>query len=819
MNAARDRDFFVAADAACFHCGLPLPDERAYAVAIDGVARLMCCAGCAAVAQLISSGGMTDYYRTRSALPDAPAADCAGAELASYDLSELQSRFARRHADGTSEAALTLEGIRCAACAWLNEQQVRRLPGVLEATVNYSTQRMWVRWDQRAVRLSRILAAIAGIGYSARPYDPAKHAAVLSTAHREALKRFALAGLGMMQVMMLAAPAYLSDSGDLSADLSQLLRWASLTITLPVLAYCGNEFFTGAWRAVRHRRIDMDVSIALGLATAFAASVWATWRGRGDVYFDSVTMFLFLLLGVRYLEQRMRFRAGNALAALASVLPSTVQRLARYPASRDAETISTAALCPGDCMLIAPGERVAADGVVLEGRSELDESLLTGESRPIAKRPGERVISGTINTSSPLFVRAEKVGSDTTVAHIAQLMERALAQKPRAALLADRAAACFVAALLAVTAAALAYWWMVAPARAVPIAIALLVITCPCALSLAAPAALTAAAYRLARSGLVPVRAACIERLSEVTDVVFDKTGTLTVGRPALVGVQLLGDRSEAASLAIAAGLEYGSEHPIGRALREIAPHAPPAESVVNQPGAGVQGSIAGVPYRIGSEEFVARLSGPPPLRAETHSQGTVVALGSSEGWIARLRFADALRPEAVAAVRALLGDGRAVHLLSGDGAEATACVADAAGIAERIGDATPATKVEYVRNLQRNGAVVAMIGDGVNDAPSLAAADIAVAMGSGTDIAQSAADLLLLSRNLNALPDALRTARRAKRVMRQNFAWATLYNAIAVPLAAAGYVSPSIAAIGMSVSSLVVLSNALRLAPLDATA
>jgi len=806
----------VTAEAACFHCGLPLPQRNAYTVSIGGIARSMCCAGCTAVAQIIEAGGLTDYYRTRSALPRTPSATARQrAELVSYDLPELQSQFVQRHPDGTCEASLTVDGIRCAACAWLNEQQVGRLAGVIKVGVNYSTQRMWVRWDERSTRLSRILGAVAQLGYSARPYDAAKHGDVLAAARRSSLKRFAIAGLGMMQVMMLAAPVYLASEGEIPADLNQLLRWASLIITLPVLAYCGGEFFGGAWRALRNRHVTMDVSVTLGLITAFAASAWATLRGRGDVYFDSVTMFLFLLLGVRYLEQSMRFRAGNALAGLAAVLPASVQRLTTYPASRETELVSIAALRIGDYVRVAAGERVPADGFVAEGTSEVDESLMTGESRPIAKSRDDRLISGAINLTSPLILRAAKVGGDTTVAHISRLMERALAQKPAAAMMADRAAGWFVAALLLVTAGALYYWLSVAPERAVPVTIALLVITCPCAISLAAPAALTAAGYRLARTGLVPARAQCIERLAEVTDVVLDKTGTLTEGRPALAHVLLLGAETEATTLAIAAALECGSEHPVGRALLQASQQYPIATEVLNQPGSGIQGNISGTIYRIGTPHFVGAITGsvfPPQIAA--HQEGTLVALGSSSGWIALLRFADTPRPEAVLAMRRIQAEGRRVHLLSGDSVAATTAVADSVGIAHNRGGASPSQKVDYVRSLQQSGAVVAMIGDGVNDAPSLAVADVSIAMGSGTDVAQSAADLLLLSGNLSAIPDALRTARRAKRIMRENFAWAALYNLIAIPVAAAGYVSPWVAAIGMSVSSLIVVANAVRLVP-----
>jgi Cu2+-exporting ATPase len=802
--------------AACFHCGLPLPARVEYRVAVDGSDRPMCCAGCAAVAKTIVDNGLTDYYRSREAMPG-PAEVVPGflAELAAFDLPELQNGFVHRDGDNTLEAAFLLEGIRCAACVWLIERHLRSLPGVLDVDINYATQRMRARWDQTKIKLSRVLAAVAEIGYRASPFDPEKAESARRAERRKSVKRLAIAALGMMQVMMLAVPTYLSAEGDIAPDHRQLLRWASLLIAVPVLLISAQEFFVGAWRDLRHRRLGMDIPIVLGIATAFLASAWSTLSGHGDVYFDSVTMFVFLLLGARFLEREARARAGDALERMTRVLPEHCWRFENYPASRSTRSVASASLAAGDHILISTGDRIPADGVVLEGAGESDESLVSGESRPVAKVPGDPVIAGAVNLGSPLVIRATRVGAENTVAQIARLVDRALGEKPKIVRLADLAASWFVLGLLSVTAIAMAYWWANDAHKILPVAISLLVITCPCALGLATPAALTAATHRLVRRGLLPTRGHAVETMAQVSDVVFDKTGTLTRGTPTIIQVTLLGEQSEVEAIAIAAALEAASRHPLGKALRAAATQARAATELLSRPGAGMQGIVDGITYRVGTLEFVRGLAGgPPPIEPQAAASCTLVGLGSERGWLAVLHFSDTLRPESREVVEELQAMGKTIHILSGDSPGMVAHIAIAAGVTHGRGGASPTAKLDYIRALQAQGAVVAMIGDGVNDAPSLGGAEVSIAMGSGTDVAQSAADMVLLAGNLAVIPEALRLARSARQVIRQNLAWAAAYNLIAIPLAALGMVTPWIAAVGMSVSSLIVVANALRLAP-----
>ncbi|MFZ5556581.1 MAG: heavy metal translocating P-type ATPase [Pseudomonadota bacterium] len=807
--------------APCYHCGLPVPAGTAYAALIDGARRPMCCPGCEAVAQSIVRAGLGDYYRHRSALPASPRDTVPEflKQLDVYDAPRVQASFVRAETADVREASLILEGIRCAACVWLNEQHLARLPGVLSVNVNYTTHRARVCWDASRIRLSGILRAIAAIGYIAHPFDPARQEALHRRERRRALWELFVAGFGAMQVMMYAVPTYLAGEGDMPRDIEALMRWAALILTLPVVLFSAARFFRGAWNDLRGGRVGMDVPVALGVALAFGASVVATVTGEGQVYFDSVAMFVFFLLGGRFLELTARQRAGDATERLARVLPALARRLPRFPGALDEETVAVGELAVGDHLLVKAGETIPADGRIVDGATSVDESLLTGESRRIPKAAGAQLTGGAVNVDSPVVLRVDAVGQDTVLAGIVRLLDRALAEKPRIAALADRVAAWFVAALLVVAAGVYLAWHAVDPARALWITVAVLVVTCPCALSLATPAALAAATSRLTRRGLLVTRGHLLETLARATHVVFDKTGTLTAGRPTLRRIEVAGAHSPGDALALAAALEVSSEHALAgalvRAAQEtgIAPRR--AEGAVNAPGRGVEGVVDGARLRIGRPDFVAELAGAMPPRlagALSAAADTAVGLGGASGWIAVFAIGDALRPDAAETVARLRRQGLQVALLSGDRPETVAAVARELGIGEAVGAATPDGKLAYVEALQRRGAVVAMVGDGVNDAPVLARAQVSVAVGEATQVAQASADAVLVSPRLVELADAHATARRTLAVVRQNFGWAVAYNLVALPLAIAGHVTPWMAGIGMAGSSLLVVLNALRL-------
>jgi len=793
----------------CFHCGEAVPVNSGYEVTIDGEPRPMCCAGCQAVAQAIVDGGLETFYTHRTEL-SRKAEDLVPEQLRRFDLYDqerVQESFVATDEANVRSASLILEGITCAACVWLTERHVRDLDGVLEFSVNYSTHRARVRWDQSRIHLSDILRGIAAIGYVAHPFDPGRQESLYKKERSRALRRLAFAGLGAMQVMMLAVPLYASDAGDMEEGMRTFLRWISLILTLPVVLYSAQEFFRGAWRDLKLRQLGMDVPVSLAIGGAFSASVWATLAGGHEVYFDSVCMFTFFLLTSRYLEMGARHRAGQAAEELVRLLPATATRIDEDGAE---SLVAVAELAPGERVRIRPGETVPADGAVVAGRSSVDESLLTGESLPRARGPGDALVGGSVNVESPLEMTITKVGDDTVVSGIVRLLDRAQAEKPRMARLADRVAGWFVAGVLAVASGVALWWWLHDPERAFAVTLSVLVVTCPCALSLATPVAITAATGALTRRGLLTTRGHALEVLARADHMVLDKTGTLTRGMLALDEVGVTGELAGPRALAIAAALERHSEHPVAQILAAEGGDELRAQEVTSVPGEGVEGLVEGRRYRVGNPAFAAALSGVEPPMADVAV--TRVALGDESGILATFDLSDELRVDAAETLGQLQEMGLQVALLSGDAPAAVRRVAERLGIGDFVAQAKPDDKLSHIRRLQAGGGVVVMVGDGVNDAPVLAGSDVSVAMGSGTQLAHATADLISLSDRLHNLAIGVRMARKTLRIIRQNMTWAVLYNLSAIPLAAAGWVAPWMAAIGMSASSLVVVLNALRL-------
>ena len=707
----------------------------------------MCCHGCQAVAQAIVDSGLTDFYRYRTG-KSPQGRDLVPEqlnELALYDRDDLQKSFVLKQAGEMREASLILEGIVCAACVWLNERHVRALPGVLEFAVNYSTHRARVRWDNQLIKLSDILEAISEIGYHAHPFDPGRQEQLYRDERRAALRRLAVAGLGMMQVMMLAVALYAGAHEGMDEALRNFLRWVSLLLTLPVVLYSAKSFFTSAWRDLKRRQPGMDVPVSIAIGSAFAASTWATLKGSGEIYFDSVTMFTFFLLAGRFLEMGARHRAGQAAEELVKLLPATAARLGEVGEER----VPVTDLSPGDRVLVRPGESVPADGRIVEGCSSVDESLLTGESLPQPRKPGDLLIGGTVNNESPLVMRVETVGEATVLSAIVRLLDRAQTEKPAVARLADRVAGWFVAGLLLLAGGVAWWWWQHDAAQAFAVTLSVLVVTCPCALSLATPAAVTAATGALTRLGVLTTRGHALETLARATHMIFDKTGTLTEGRLRLEEVVLLGDHDRDECVRLAAALEQASEHPIAYALCAVAERLPAATGISATPGLGIEGLVGGQRYRIGVPGYVSELQGHSASRgAPPIDYPGGVVLGDARGLLAHFTFVDHLRAHAAESVRQLKRLGMKVELLSGDQQDTVRAVAQELAIERYSARCRPQDKLARIKDLQRGGAVVAMVGDGVNDAPVLAGAEVSLAMGSGTQLAHASADMVLLSEN-----------------------------------------------------------------------
>ncbi|MDR2638166.1 MAG: heavy metal translocating P-type ATPase [Zoogloeaceae bacterium] len=808
------------ASGTCYHCGLRIPAEVDLSVTIGGKAQRMCCAGCQAVARAIVDCGLEDYYARRDALPESPreAVPAVLDQLALFDHADFQKNFVRAAGEHEKEASLMLEGITCAACVWLNERHIGQLSGVTGISVNYATRRARVRWDTRRLKLSDILAAIAAIGYRAHPYDASRYEELAGKERREALWRVWVAGFGMMQVMMYAIPVYLAGEGEMSPDIESLIRWASLVLTLPVVLYSAAPFFRGAWRDLKFLRVGMDVPVALGVGTAFAASVWATVTHSGEVYFDSVAMFVFFLLGGRYLEMTARQKAVSVTEALAKLLPAFCQRLPAFPRSREPEQVLVGDLRVGDVVLVRPGETIPCDGRVLEGESSVNESLLTGESRPLGKGLGDTLTGGALNVENPLLVKVEAVGEDTRLSAIIRLMERAAAEKPRIVERADRVAQWFVLLLLVLAVTVAVGWSLADPVRALWITVSVLVVTCPCALALATPIALTVASGASAKDGLLVTRGHALETLARATHFVFDKTGTLTAGQMRVRAiVPMRRGKTDKEALALAAALEHSSTHPLAQAILQAAEglSLPDAEKVRALVG-GLEGEIEGEVLRIGRPDYARALSADAPEipwpEGWRDSGDTVLALADQEGILAFFALGDEVRPGAAALIADLKAAGCRTLLMSGDAVPVVRRVARDLGLDEASGEMSPQDKRDAVEALQAEGAVVAMAGDGINDAPVLAQAQVSLAMGSGAQLARTQADLVLLSETLDSLRRGVRRCRFTLAIIHQNLAWAFLYNLFALPLAIAGHVTPWAAGIGMSASSLLVVLNALRI-------
>ncbi len=782
----------------CHHCGEALPGN-ACTRQLDGQPRAFCCQGCAAAAEWIAQSELDGYYRLRSA-----AASRVGEELPDlsvWDRADVQAEHSRP-VEGGREITLLTDGMRCAACAWLIDRALAREPGVVDCSANAVTGRIRITWDPQRTALSAPLQRLAMLGY--RPYLAGSEAGERERRRerRRWLLRLGIAGLGMFQAMMMAEALYLDFDDSMPVATRDFFRWLTFLLSTPVVFYSGWPFLAGAWRELQQRRLGMDFLIASSTLLAYLASLVETIRGGAHVWYDAAVMFVFLLLAARMLEQRARNVASAQVDALARARPAFATR---ELAGGRRETVPLALLAPGDVACVAAGEAVPADGVLLAdgdvAEAWFEEALLTGESAPVRRTAGETVYAGTICRERPARLQVTCTGTGTRLSQLARLVEQAQAHRPALARVADRIGSRFVMTLLPVAALVFAGWWHWQPERALEVTLALLVISCPCALSLSVPTALAAAHGALARIGLLAMRPDALETLAGATDVVFDKTGTLSDGRPSLAAVQVLEPTlDQAGVLGVAAALERVSGHPLAAAFAAVSPCAR-ASGVQAVPGLGVQGMVDGRHWRLGRADFAC-----------AGEDDGALWLGDGRRAFARFVLEERARPDAADALAALRAQGLQLHLASGDGDAAVTRLAGPLGLDRRHARQSPEDKLALVRRLQAQGWIVAMVGDGLNDAPVLAGADVSIAMGQGASLAHRAADLVTTGEGLLRIPAAVMLARRSRAIVRQNLAWAAGYNLLAVPLAAAGMVTPLVAAIGMAASSLVVTLNALRL-------
>jgi len=807
----------------CFHCNEPIPRGLKLSVNINDKVQPMCCIGCQAVAQTIVDNNLTQYYAVRTE-PATKGAELVPEQLQKNQLLDeavLQSEFIYQDND-FKEAILTVEGISCAACAWLIEMQLGKLKGLHSVSVNATTQRATIKWQDDTLKLSDILNTIEHIGYQAMPFKANEVELRNKAQNKTFIKRLGISGILMMQIMMIAIGLYFGAFSGMGENNKVYLRLISFILVLPIVSYGALPFYIGAINALKLKRLSMDVPVSIAIILAFSASAWATITEQGEVYFESVSMFTFLLLIGKFLEFRARSHAAQVSANLLKLMPMTATRVVIDENNKQQTTSNTTntnkvikeelvaakLLIVDDFVLIKPGETIPADGVVTQGSSQVNEAMLSGEQLPVNKNIDDTVFSGTINGDGNLTVKVTKISSQSFLSQLIRLSEQSQAHKPKLAKFSDKVAQYFVAIILITAIGTALYWQQHLPEQAFWITLSVLVATCPCALSLATPTALTCATTRLNRDGIMIKSAHVMETMPKVDTFAFDKTGTITTGEFSINNTNVIASEKLTIDdvLALAAALESHSEHPLAKPFSKHRDFTIHASHVEVHSGKGVSGIIKGKNYYIGKPSWlIAKLS-----NNQDYLSASCV-LVCEQKLIATFNLIDEIRPDAQELINNLKNKHQIV-MLSGDSQEACQRVAESLNISEYYGDLSAQDKMLKLQNIQQNNKTVAMIGDGVNDSPVFGAAHVSMAMGCGTDIAKSGADVILLNNQLASIHVMSQVAIKTRTIIFQNYLWAFGYNAIVLPLAVSGNITPYMAVIGMSASSILVITNSLRL-------
>ena len=803
------------AQAGCFHCGLPIADDAHYHEQLDGKQRDFCCFACQSVCVAIYDAGLQGYYQrtpqgTLLAPPPTPPRD-----IEMYDLDEVQQDFVNCQGE-IRDTHLLVEGIHCAACVWLIERSMMRTQGVLTANVNLAGKRLHLRWDNQCVQLSSLIRQLSRIGYAGVPYDPEVAEGSMKRINRAMLFRLFFAAFAMMNLNLIAIALY---SGADRGQFVNFFHWMAFSLATPALLYSGYPFYKGAWGGLRNARLTMDLPIAIGLSVTYAYSIYVTVTGGAQVYFDTVTNLLFVILIGRYLEGMFRHQAVAATNRLMDLQP----RVATVLCDGEEKITSVRAVKVGDQVLVKPGSNIPMDGLVREGCSSVDESMLSGESMHVKKKIGDRVAAGTLNGSGALVVEVQAASQDSTLSKIIRLVEEAQSSKAPIQRLSDSIVPWFVLATL-ILASVTFYLWSGNFEFALMAATSVLIITCPCALGMATPMSIAVASGLGARHGILVKNGVVLETLSKVTHFVFDKTGTLTEGRMRVDQVTVVSGQDETALLALAAAVERYSEHSVAEAVvvaaeaRELSYRNLAVQGFHATAGAGVEAEVGGLRVLLGTAEWLVRNSVKPlgslmsSLDAWEAQAKTCVHLAVDGQHVAVLVLADTLRADAQGLINTLREAGIGMTLLSGDRRPVCDAIARQLGGMDVIAEVLPQDKDRVIQQLQQRGELVAMVGDGVNDAPALIRADVGIALGSGTDVSVESADIVLMRNELDKVRLATLLSRRTLRTIKQNIGLSFMYNSIMVPLAMMGHVTPLVAAITMPISSLLVIGNAARI-------
>lgn len=799
-------------DKQCFHCHEPIPRGFSASLKIAGQQQEFCCLGCMAIAETIITGGLESFYQHRTEASQKPD-DFSQSnidELKLYDDPELQKEFIEEKG-GISELALSIGGITCAACIWLLEKEISKLPGVHRFSVNHTSHKASLSLDLGQSKLSDILILARKLGYKAFPYEEGLAREIAEKEKKITIFRIAVAGIATMQNMMFALPLYLGFYSGITPEFISLFRWVSFIMCVPVVLFSAKPFFKAAYRDLKSGHLTMDLPVSIAILGAFLASSWITFVGEAsvesDVYFDSVSMFTFFLLLGRFIEMQTRHKHLNSDIEMSRLLPSTA--IIKY--NDEEQSIPAHKLSLGDTLIVKQGQIIAADGIVLDGYSRVDESALSGEFLPVEKSSGSFVSGGTVNIENTLHIDVSAKPKDSRVAAIIKLLDKAQSIKPRTILIADHIASYFVAAVLFTSLLVSFYWYLQDPDKIFPIVLSVLVVTCPCALSLATPTALTSANTFLRKHGFLITKSHALEAMTQITDIIFDKTGTLTRGKLSLERTKVFEDYSLEQVLEIAAALEAESSHPIANTFKPYFNKS--AQNIRNIIGQGLEGdySLVGVPekhYSLGKLDYVQNEQ---DIEIDNHS-GLSLFLSEGSNVIAQFMLSDTLRDSSTQAIQDLKKLGLNLHILSGDQIHSVKQVAELLDISSYHASKSPEEKLTFIKSLQAQGKKIAMVGDGINDLPVLSGARLSIAMGEASDITKLNSDAILLNGNLETLSQSFLKARGTRKVIKENIAWAIGYNLCMLPLAAAGFIPPYFAALGMSLSSLLVVFNSIRL-------
>ncbi len=791
----------------CFHCHEPVPKGFSQTLEYDGSSRYFCCLGCFSIAETIIDNGLDDYYKFRTSV--APKADeIIPEELKSFDDKELIDHLAIEQTEDSSSIELLCENLKCSACSWLIEKQISALNGVNKVSANIAEQTILVKWQEDKLKLSQILEQCYLLGYPVKPYRSETAEKLNKQQDKLWLKRLGLAGLGMMQVMMYAVALYIGAFDGIDSLQRSFLRWVSFCVATPVLLYAGYPFFQSAWRAIKVKQLNMDVPISLALALAYLSSLWATLSNSGEVYFDSVTMFIFFLLIGRYLEYRARQKVRQAFYQKNFNSQLLVSRIDN---DGDITRVPIQKIAIGDTLLVKPGETIAADAVLISGTASINEAMLSGEYLPVNKAKGEQLLAASINGDHAILIQVTHSAENSFLDKLKQMQRNALLEKPRVTLVADKVARYFVAAILCIASFTFIGWWFYQAENALWITIAVLVVSCPCALSLATPVALTCGVSALNKANILVQEENFLQKLEATTDIVFDKTGTLTTGTLSVASIENFSNKQEDEVLGIVAAMEKSSEHPIAKAFSQYVDNQYKSSDIKLHPYAGVEANVNDNNYWFGNLNFLqAQL--PYPLSVSDES---LLYLANDTEIIASIRLQDTLRASAKEAAQELSKLGINLHLLSGDPSHQVQHLAKELNMTHWQNNLKPLQKLEYLHKLRLEPSrKILAVGDGLNDAPIMAASDTSIAMSGASDFTKANANAYLLSANLEDISLAIIKSKQTNKVIKQNLIWAIGYNLIVLPFAILGMIPPYLAALGMSLSSLVVVINSLRLNP-----